>query len=362
VKRLHLVMSVLALCCSVTIAVSACIPFGTTTTSVPQAPVATAPPGTEVAPSGAVDSLLGSWEGTWSIVESWNASGDYDDPNFPVGASVPVVLELREWSVDMLDYGTMSPAGMLTGQVSGVSQSGQSVTVTILYEGTFSGVITATLQGDTLTGECREEKPAPGLYIGYAGPISLRRTSSPAGGTTGSGAGSGWGALLVSGSEWDGVDVYSNFPRPADYRHYGDSDYGWRWQCVELVQRYYAVEYGFPAHWPIDYAYEAWNAAEAGLLRPSGSDGGPFLLAMENSADWGMPQQGDVVVWDYETPDTSGAGHVAIVVGSDGAHVYVVEQNWSTTGRATLDWTSAGMDDPRASGHIAGWLTLNWGE
>jgi hypothetical protein len=53
---------------------------------------------------------------------------------------------------------------------------------------------------------------------------------------------------------------------------------------------------------------------------------------------------------------------VAIVTGSDETHVYVVEQNWSPSGSATLDITSSGIDDPRAPGHIIGWLSPIWGE
>jgi CHAP domain len=89
----------------------------------------------------------------------------------------------------------------------------------------------------------------------------------------------------------------------------------------------------------------------------------PFLGGGANAVDYlSILQPGCIVVWDKDTPDRDGAGHVALVTGVDDTHVYVVEQDWSSTGRATLDITASGIDDPRAAGHILGWLTPVFGE
>ena len=53
-----------------------------------------------------------------------------------------------------------------------------------------------------------------------------------------------WGEVWVSGASWGGVDVYSNSPAPNPYYAKGDSGYGWRWQCVELAQRFYSQKCG----------------------------------------------------------------------------------------------------------------------
>lgn len=123
-----------------------------------------------------------------------------------------------------------------------------------------------------------------------------------------------WGDLLIPSRAWGGVNVYAN---GGDEGYLGpDHGYGYAYQCVELVQRFYAVRWGYPRHWPVDSAYEMFDTYPDDIVAiPNGGSPGP--------------RWGDILVFDDETaPDgSSTGGHVAIVVGVRAGRVMFVEEN-----------------------------------
>lgn len=120
-------------------------------------------------------------------------------------------------------------------------------------------------------------------------------------------------------------------------------EFGNRYQCVEYVKRFYAHVFG---------------VADAADWRGNGGDyyrkaEGFGLVRFENGGANG-PQVDDIMVF------AGGAhGHVAVVTRVTSDHVEIVEQNWSTTGRATLRVVTTGGSvtvSPRGGYRISGWL------
>ena len=141
----------------------------------------------------------------------------------------------------------------------------------------------------------------------------------------------GWGSVLVPGSSWQvpgaagrmcnggsvtwpcGVNVYSN--NWSGWPYSPDDDVGaygsYKWQCVELVERFLALV--------------GWNTGP--IPTP---DNAQSMYGAANSAIWDRhpngggyrPVPGDIVVYSG-----GGFGHVAIVEWDDGSHVGVLEQN-----------------------------------
>ncbi len=121
------------------------------------------------------------------------------------------------------------------------------------------------------------------------------------------------GTLLVHASAWDGVGVYSNGNSYlSDY--YGT--YGWEYQCVELVQRFYANR-GYPDIWYADAA-DMYN-------KPGSSSSFTDFIRTPNPGSR-KPAWGDVLVFNRSGASWS-AGHVAVVTGVTSNRVYFVEQN-----------------------------------
>ncbi|GEM_PF-3480451 len=147
-----------------------------------------------------------------------------------------------------------------------------------------------------------------------------------------------WGEVLFPASSWSGVDVYNNGPYWGDYSD-GDSGYGYRWQRVALAQRLTAQKGWVGAtHWPALFAYQMYDVA------PS------YGLQVQANGSC-SPTWGDLVIYGSSL---GGWGHVAAVIGADATHVFTVEQNWSTNGRASLNRSGGFIDDPRAPGTIRG--------
>ena len=124
---------------------------------------------------------------------------------------------------------------------------------------------------------------------------------------------SDWGAVVIPASAWHGVDVYANGDDPSYTAD--DSGYGYQWQCVELVQRFYhqIIWNGYDSHWPkIGDAYGMFDLPDKDLQAvPDGSGQAPV---------WG-----DVLVFDQS--DAWPSGHVAIVTQVAGGRVQFVQQN-----------------------------------
>lgn len=116
----------------------------------------------------------------------------------------------------------------------------------------------------------------------------------------------GFGKVL---GEYDGEQVHYN--GPSTYVDSGRSGYGITWQCVELVQRFWAKRGWGPNKWGAD-AFQMFDS------KPSNA------TSLENGADT-TPVPGDVLVfsqaksWPY--------GHVALVTGVSNGFVSFVQQN-----------------------------------
>jgi hypothetical protein len=140
----------------------------------------------------------------------------------------------------------------------------------------------------------------------------------------------------------DGVPVYSNGGN-VDNGCNGAS--GILYQCVELVQRYFTVRWGYPAIWSgVDAAADMRSHHPAGIVFiPNG--GTP------------APRVGDALLFQ------GGAfGHVALVQHLDkrAGTIDLVEENWSPSGAAHLPLYAGNTIAVRNSAYgsyvVAGWL------
>lgn len=133
-----------------------------------------------------------------------------------------------------------------------------------------------------------------------------------------------WGTVV---QEWNGLQVYSNFPRPnwtapgvGGIPVFGDSGFGWRYQCVELAQRWTTqVQHWvgkdgkpLPSHWAGLLAKEMLTVARSYGLTTVSND----------HTATAPPQAGDLLVWG-----SGEFGHVAVVAGLEGYRLRIYEQN-----------------------------------
>jgi hypothetical protein len=153
-----------------------------------------------------------------------------------------------------------------------------------------------------------------------------------------------WCDLLVASKEWNGVDVFSNGSNfPYFYENECPDYYGLKFQCVELVQRYYwelvgrSTGTGSPS-WGIASAYQAWEHHP------------PEYTAYPNG-NGTTPQPGDILVWRPEGRYAP-HGHVGIVVQVQGDQVVFVQQNSKEGGVSTRAWVNGWIDDE----YLYGWL------
>ena len=167
-----------------------------------------------------------------------------------------------------------------------------------------------------------------------------------------------WGATLAS---FKGLDVYSNFPSPEPFDALGDTGYGPRYQCVELARRWCGLE-GWkdwrgdplPSRWNL-----YWNQGIGGAKDMLVSAAGLYGLTVVKNNGTGLPEVGDLLVWDGGLGGSGGCGHVAVITQVDDAHLHIVEENWSRNGEATLNVHDGLVEDPRVAGphgHVAGWI------
>jgi hypothetical protein len=114
---------------------------------------------------------------------------------------------------------------------------------------------------------------------------------------------------------------------------------------VELVQRYFAIRWGYPAIWQ--------GVAAAADMREHHPIGVIFIPNGGSPA----PRRGDAVLFYGGF-----YGHVAMVssVDSKAGTMQLVEENWSSTGTATLtlyaDGTAGIRESTIGSYVVAGWL------
>ncbi len=126
--------------------------------------------------------------------------------------------------------------------------------------------------------------------------------------------------------------------------------YGRQFQCVEYVRRFYALAMGFDT--------STWGGRNAVDFYASANTLG--LEAYENGSTEVSPVPNDIVV--FSTPK-HGFGHIAVVTDcrrtSSGLVVDIIEQNWSTTGTATLVLSKINgfyNVSSRGSYSVLGWL------
>ncbi len=134
-----------------------------------------------------------------------------------------------------------------------------------------------------------------------------------------------WGTVV---QEWNGLQVYSNFPRPnwiapgvSSIPVFGDSGAGFRYQCVELAQRWTTQTQhwqdkngnALPAHWAGSYAKDMLTIAQVTYGLPTVSN---------DRTATSPPDVGDLLVWGTGT-----YGHVAVVGAVEGDRLRIYEQN-----------------------------------
>jgi CHAP domain-containing protein len=140
----------------------------------------------------------------------------------------------------------------------------------------------------------------------------------------------------------DGVNVYFNGWDPSADE--GAYYYGYRWQCVELIQRYYGEKYNYPGIWAPFYAYQTFD-----------SWGHPATMRAYPNGSATTPQKGDVLVFDQTWDDPY--GHVALVRMVSNGRIDFVQQNMYAIGEDSLPIdahnriTSGGLYGP-----VRGWL------
>jgi surface antigen len=152
-----------------------------------------------------------------------------------------------------------------------------------------------------------------------------------------------WGQVLVPASAWNGVDVHSNFPNLSNWKKY-PTEYGYKWQCVELAQRFYSHQKWVPVKkWGVSYAYQMYDrASKYGLATVANGS--------IKAIDWG-----DLVIWKKSlgaTKSSDGTGHVAVVSSVKGSKITIVEQNWSKDGKRPLKLSNGTLSD--STGKIRG--------
>jgi probable HAF family extracellular repeat protein len=144
---------------------------------------------------------------------------------------------------------------------------------------------------------------------------------------------------------YKGISALSN----GVYQGTGDScitskgQYGWQYQCVEFIKRFYSLALGLnTAGWSGDAVDYFGTAAAKGLTRYENGGTVP-------------PAPDDIIVFSGKT-----YGHVAIITSVSGNQIQLIEQNWSPTGVASLSLLVAGgrytMADRGSSYKVLGWM------
>jgi hypothetical protein len=146
------------------------------------------------------------------------------------------------------------------------------------------------------------------------------------------------------------------------------SAYGLRYQCVELIRRYYdglvAAQYSpkdvtqGSSPWAHRDAKDFWYGAESGLGLIKFSNG-------DTSATASPPRKDDILVFQKVSSTTgrviSGdTGHVAIVTDLTGTRITILEQNWGVRGAGDLVYSPAMNSIADRQGlsvyRVLGWL------
>lgn len=141
---------------------------------------------------------------------------------------------------------------------------------------------------------------------------------------------------------------------------------GCKWQCVELVQRYYFEKYGYvnsagnSASWGASHAIDLYSRVKNNNL----PDGFTDLKAFPNEgiSESNSPKVGDVIVFESHK-ENYGSGHVALVSSINGNTIEIAEQNysdWKLEGARKLAIKNGKMHNgTEKSAQIVGWITTS---
>ncbi len=284
---------------------------------------------------------------TFGQLSLWSPSGSVVDLVIvPLRPGGPTLHDVIDHDAAFLHGTTREPVALPLGRgtrLTGVPASAGMVE-TVLYVRHMGFVY--RINADTTAGGLPDrtlDVLAAGIHVPANAAVSPARPPShlpPTGSCCHCPAwGYGWGRVLTS---LDGVQVYSN---AGDVDNGCTSTYGISYQCVELVQRYFSIRWGYPAIWQGVAA-----AADMRTHHPAG------VIFVPNGGS-PAPRRGDSVLF-YG----GGFGHVALVSAVDrkAGIVRLVEENWSPTGTASLtvypDGTAGIRDSAFGSYIVAGWL------
>ncbi len=140
----------------------------------------------------------------------------------------------------------------------------------------------------------------------------------------------------------DGVEVYFNGWNPSADQ--GAYEFGYKWQCVELVQRYYYLKHNYPKIWAPLYAYQAfddWGHPATMMAFPNGSPT--------------TPRRGDVLI--FGPVPGNPYGHMALVKSVGNGRITFVQENMYDVGEDSLPINSKNyVQNLGLYGAVRGWL------
>ena len=152
---------------------------------------------------------------------------------------------------------------------------------------------------------------------------------------------SAFGSMPACGTvlaTFKGTHAYSNGKYTATgYSCGGSHQYGYKYQCPEIVMRHFSTNWGF--RW--------WGNAKD-LLANAPKD---KTNVYYNGDKAHPPAPGDALVWTKGT-----YGHVALITAVTSTSVSIIEQNWNGSGKATFGYSN-GFVASRGNGWVpAGWV------
>ncbi len=172
----HTAVPLILVLCGLALLASACQELG----SDPDTDTAGTTTVTSVQSPG-LDSLYGTWDGTYTPDAAWSEDGPIDDPPFDLGVPLDMHMELHPWSAAAGQYGTITVGGLSPARVTSLTLDGDQVTMIVVTEvaglNDLLGAFTLTLDGDTLSGTDDREPEVPTGWISSSGAVYLTRTA-----------------------------------------------------------------------------------------------------------------------------------------------------------------------------------------
>lgn len=134
------------------------------------------------AEAASLESLYGTWEGTYTVLSVRDQTGDVGNPTVAVGTALSIKLALGPWSDSNQDFGTVEVPGFGHSRVTGISLSGQNVDMSVVSEkqglADLHSVFALELVGETLTGEDNADAAVPPGWEATSGTIVVTRVAA----------------------------------------------------------------------------------------------------------------------------------------------------------------------------------------